>query len=348
MRRKRRKRILTTVVSVLGIFILMGIIAAGLFVLLMMSPVAEAGETKKVEVARGAVAQDVAADLEEQGLIRNKMVFDLLCRFYKVDAQLKVGVYSISSGMSPKEIIEVLQAGPQVERVTVLIPEGYRVDQIIDRLVENGFGSSQEFYDAAEAITAANFPFLEEIPARSQETGNRLEGFLFPDGYVLDRDLTPKRVLEVMLSRFGEEVTEEVRGKLAARNMSIREWVIKASIVERETVLDEERPIVASVFENRLKIGMKLESCATVQYVLKENKPVLSYQDIRTESPYNTYQNTGLPIGPIACPGKKSLEAALNPADTKYLYFCAKPDRSQAFAETLQEHNRNVEKYVNS
>ncbi|MCL1791526.1 MAG: endolytic transglycosylase MltG [Peptococcaceae bacterium] len=344
---RRKKSLMPKVVGVFFVLVLLGFIACTAGVLFFMSPAAQVGQTEKVEVVSGATARGIAADLEEQGLIRNKLIFDLLCRYYQVDSTLKVGVYQISPAMSMQEIIDVLKAGPKVERVSVSIPEGFRVDQIIDKLVESGFGDQQGFYDAAEAVSVEKFAFLKEVPATIVEPGNRLEGFLFPDTYLFDKNMAPQQVLEMMLVRFETELTDEVKQKLAARDMSVFEWAIKASVVEREALVDVERPLVASVFENRLKKGMKFESCATVEYVLKENKPFLTYEDIKINSLYNTYIYEGLPPGPIACPGKKSFEAALDPADTKYLFFCAKGDGTQVFAETNAEHERNRARYVN-
>jgi len=344
---RRKKRVLPKVFGVFFVLVLLGVIAGSAGALYFVSPVAQTGQTEKVEVVSGASAKGIAENLEEQGLIRNKLVFDLLCRYYEVNADLQVGVYQISPAMSMREIIDVLKAGPKVVRVSVSIPEGFRVDQIFDKLAESGFGDQESFYDAAEVVSAEKFAFLQEVPKTVIEPGNRLEGFLFPDTYLLDKDMTPQQVLEMMLARFEDELTDEVKQKLAARGMSIYDWATIASVVEREALVDDERPLVASVFENRLAKGMKFESCATVEYVLKENKPFLSYADIKLESPYNTYIHEGLPPGPIACPGKKSLQAALEPADTKYLFFCAKGDGTQAFAETNAEHEKNVAKYVN-
>jgi UPF0755 protein len=149
-----------------------------------------------------------------------------------------------------------------------------------------------------------------------------------------------------MLYQFSKVFTEESKARARELGMSVRELITLASIIEREAQVSEDRPVIASVFYNRLKIGMPLQSCATVQYILGEQKPVLSIEDTRIESPYNTYLISGLPPGPIASPGAESIQAALYPADTKYLFFLAKGDGSHAFSETYEQFLRDKAKYI--
>ena len=179
---------------------------------------------------------------------------------------------------------------------------------------------------------------MKKIP----RTENRLEGYLYPDTYLFSTEESEHDIINKMLTAFNERVVpayEAVRTPY-----SLDQIIILASVVEREAANDEERPTVASVFHNRIDRGMKLESCATVQYILKERKTILSNADTAIDSKYNTYKYKGLPVGPIASPGLKSVEAALSPADTKYLYFVATADGSQnLFSETFDEHNQKIQ-----
>ncbi|MDD4239695.1 MAG: endolytic transglycosylase MltG, partial [Desulfotomaculaceae bacterium] len=178
------------------------------------------------------------------------------------------------------------------------------------------------------------------------EGEKRLEGYLFPDTYSFNIGESESIIVETMLKRFDREMAELGFEALAEENgISLHQAVTIASLVEREAKADEERPLIAGVIYNRLNISMPLQIDATIQYALGENKPEIYYKDLEVDSPYNTYRNYGLPPGPIAMPGRASLLAAVNPADTDYLYYVAKPDGSHAFATTLAQHNVNKEMY---
>ena len=306
-----------------------------------LKPVSDSEQTRVFVIEQGMNAKEVAHSLENNNFIRNAKAFEFLCKLEKADTKLMAGVYNLAPSMSSREILEVLLKGPVPDVVRVTIPEGYTLEEIIDLLVANGLGTKQEFYQAMLSFNADDYEFLKEVPI----TEKRLEGFLFPDTYFFAKDSEPKAILAKFLDRFEKELTEEALARLKQLNISIYTWVTKASIVEREAAKAEERPIIAGVFENRLNIGMALESCATVQYILNERKPVLSLEDIAIDSPYNTYKYSGLPPGPIANPGHASLNAVLYPAQTKYLFFVAKNDGSHAFAATFEEHLQNVRKY---
>jgi len=220
--------------------------------------------------------------------------------------------------MSCEEILDELVKG-HVQTMSFTIPEGYTLKQICSVLVDKEICTEDQFYNEVKNGDFSIYSFLNEAPI--DET--RLEGFLFPDTYtiVLGEDI--HSVITRMLNRF-VEITDTIGTNNSG--LSYRDTVILASIVQNEIKLDEERPLAASVFINRLNIGMKLQTCATIQYILGETKEHLLYDDLAIESPYNTYLNAGLPVGPISCPGKASLEASFNPADTDYLYFVVNPD----------------------
>lgn len=337
-RRRHRSRIgLYTVVMLL---ILVPIVL-GFWWSVNLKPVSDSAQKQVFVLEEGMSASQIAKALEEMGIIRSAEVFRQLCRVEKADAKLKAGMYTLSPALSSREILEILLQGPEPDIIKVTIPEGYTVAEIVSTLVQNGLGAEKELYQAMQSFGANDYSFLKDLP-----TGKtRLEGFLFPDTYFFDRDSTPKEVINRFLERFEQEVTAEVQNRLQELDMSVYHWVIKASIVEREAVIQEERAIIAGVFDNRLKQGMALQSCATVQYILGEVKPVLSIEDTQIDSPYNTYKYPGLPPGPIANPGHASLNAALYPAETDYLFFVAKNDGSHAFAKTYNEHLQNINRY---
>jgi len=301
------------------------------------------GSEQKAEfvIEEGMTATQVAAELSNKKIIRSETAFRLLARLHKADSKLGAGLYYLSPDMSSQEILDTLIQGSVPEAVKVTIPEGFTVAQIVQTLTDNGLGSKKEYERAMSSFSSNTYDFLKDIP----DGDNRLEGFLFPDTYFFDKNSKPEDIINRFLVRFEEELDKETKARLKELDLSVYEWVIKASIVEREAAIQEERPIIAGVFENRLRIGMPLQSCATVQYILGEVKPVLSLDDIAIDSPYNTYKYTGLPPGPIASPGHASLNAVLYPDKTDYLYFVAKNDGSHAFAVTYDEHLKNVNRY---
>ncbi|UWG95752.1 endolytic transglycosylase MltG [Dehalobacter sp. DCM] len=339
-RRKSSSRKINRAFGII-IVILFVAIAASAWWTTNLRAVSKTQEKQVFVLEYGMTASDVATELKNMDLIRNANVFELLCKSKKADAKLMAGMYYLSPSMSSKEILNVLIAGPEPEVVRVTIPEGYTTGQIVAALAKNGLGTEKELYAAIQSFNADDYSFLEGTP--TGET--HLEGFLFPDTYFFDKKATARDTIDRFLLRFEQELTDETTNRLKEVNMSIYEWVIKASIVEREAVKAEERPLIAGVFENRLRTNMPLESCATIQYILGEVKPVLTIEDTKIDSPYNTYQHIGLPPGPIANPGDASLQAALYPKETDYFFFVAKNDGSHAFSVTYQEHLRNVNIY---
>ncbi|HHV63668.1 MAG TPA: endolytic transglycosylase MltG [Peptococcaceae bacterium] len=333
-----RKRVgLYTVV----IFLVLVPICLGFWWSENLKPVADSGQEQVFVLQEGMSASQIAKALEEMGIIRSAEAFRQLCRVEKADAKLKAGMYYLSPALSSREILDILLQGPEPDYIKVTIPEGYTVAEIVSTLAKNGLGTEKELYQAMQSFGTKDYSFLKDVP----DGETRLEGFLFPDTYFFDRQSTPREVINRFLERFEKELTAQVKARLEELNTSVYAWVTKASIVEREAVKQEERAIIAGVFENRLRLGMPLQSCATVQYILGEVKPVLSIEDTEIDSPYNTYKYPGLPPGPIANPGHASLNAALYPAQTDYLYFVAKNDGTHAFATTYNEHLQNVNRY---
>lgn len=304
-------------------------------------PYAVNGKSEIMAVTQGMNASQIAQELERRQLIRNAWAFRFLASQQKADSKLYAGDYLLSAEMSPSEMIQKLISGPEVAAIRITIPEGYTTAQIMDNLVSKGIGTKEE-YKKIIAEDPFGYAFLQGIP--TGET--RLDGFLFPDTYFVDKKTSPHTIVDMMLSRFEKEVTPAVQTRLKEMNVSLRDWVTLASIVEKETGNEADRPIVAGVFLNRLKIDMPLQSDATVAYVLGTTKYIHSLEDIKVQSPYNTYINKGLPPGPIASPGHASLDAVVNSTKTDYLYFVAKKDGSSVFAKTHEEQLRNQKKYL--
>ena len=298
------------------------------------------GAGEKIMITPETTAKTLAKELEQRKLIRSALGFRLLARDKGKGFKLFVGEYTLTPAMSPGEILANLSKAAKGDVFRVTIPEGYTTEQIINLFVQKGIGSKEEF---ARVVTEDQFayPFLEGAPAGI----HRLEGFLFPNTYEVEKTASPRTVIEMLLRQFAKELTPEVVSRLERQKMTVAEWVILGSIIEKEAGKDTDRPLIASVFLNRLAIQQPLQSCATVQFLLDEPKKVLLNKDLEIPSPYNTYLHVGLPPGPISNPGHASLEAVLNPAETDYYYFVAKPDGYHAFARTFNEHLQNIQKY---
>lgn len=294
-------------------------------------------ESVLLTVPGGATTTSIAKILKGENLIQSERVFKSAAKDLGAEGKMKAGDYRLSQAMSTDEIINLLVEGKvEIDTFTFTIPEGYEIRQIADRLEEKALINREVFMDL---VTSGDFDyaFLEDP--------YNLEGFLFPDTYEMRVGATEKEIINRMLQRFDQVFIEEYYGRTEELGLTMNELVTLASVVEREAQAKEEFPIVASVFHNRIDIGMMLQSCATVQFVLGERKEKLTYDDIAIDSPFNTYTNDGLPPSPIASPGKLALESALYPAETEYFYFVVKKggNGTHVFNETLDGHNRAKE-----
>lgn len=299
------------------------------------------GDVITVLIPERASSRDVGKILHAHGLIKSPLAFNFYTRWRGVDGQLKAGEYKFQPPLSVPEIVRQLIKGQPEETVKVTVPEGYTVEQVAGLLAKKGLISKEAFLEEAEQGNFGYF-FLADLPAGP----GRLEGYLFPDTYYLSKNISAHEIIDLMLERFQQESASLDYARRAEQaGLSLREAVIIASLVEKEAKVEEERPVIAGVILNRLRIGMPLQIDATVQYALGGHRPQLTYQDLEVDSPYNTYKITGLPPGPIASPGRASLLAVVNPERTGYLYYVAKADGTHAFAQTLAEHNANKRKY---
>ncbi len=296
----------------------------------------------------GETAATIAPRLQREGLITDSQLFLWLVRYEGVDALLEAGEYELRANMTMNELIDSLQHG-RLREVSVTIPEGKRAEEVAALLEERGIVESSVFLGLVRSSSPA-YDFLQD---RRADARTSMEGFLFPETYLIPADYDAQQVLDLLVMTFAESFSAEMRQAAAEAGMSVYEVVTLASIVEREAVVAEERPIIASVYLNRLEQGMYLQSDPTVQYALGYQEdagqwwkiPMSLEEDVVVDSPYNTYMYPGLPPGPICSPGLASMQAVLEPADTPYLFFFSKFDGSHAFAETYEEHLQNQELY---
>ncbi|HEY0584483.1 MAG TPA: endolytic transglycosylase MltG [Chloroflexota bacterium] len=317
-----------------------------------LAPVdAQDSEKQVVTVRTGETAGDIGADLQQRGLIRSGLVFRLAAEQAGVGGSLAAGDYELSRSMSTTEIIQVLAKGQVKRGLVATIPEGWRTEQIADRLEATGVASRDDFLRAA--ASPESVPGFDVVGAAAPP---RLEGYLFPETYEVAQKVPGTRAAELMVRMFSQRVGDALR---APRESKLTQYQVLtlASIVEREAKQASERSTIASVYLNRLAVSMPLQADPTVQYAIATRdgasavaynywKNELTVQDLQVDSPYNTYQVAGLPPGPICNPGEASIRAVLQPATTDYMYFVANTDGSgtHLFARTLDEHNANVRK----
>lgn len=339
---QKKKKIKLIPIIVLVLFLLAAAWVALLFAE-VKSETDRDGTVVTVEIPKGAGQRQIAKILKENGLIGNELAFYLKVREMSAGSQLKYGVFELNDGYSLKTIIqELVSNGAKKEGNWFTVPEGYTIERIALKLEEEGQCTATEFLEAVEKDDY-DYWFLESIP-EDADVNYRLQGFLFPDTYDLGENVTAEGIVRTMLDQFAIQYTKGMDEQAKAMGRTTYEIVTEASMIERETSHDAERAIIAGVIENRLAQNMRLQIDPTFLYPLTEgmyDKPSSTYEDTRTESPYNTYTNYGLPVGPICNPGLPSIEAALNPESHSYLFYHTdevKNDGSHIFTETYEEH----------
>jgi UPF0755 protein len=273
--------------------------------------------------------------LYEKRLIQSPFRFNLIARYKGYDKKLQAGEYLLSSSVSPIKLLEKLVNG-EVKLHKITIPEGYNINQIAELAADAGFGEKTEFIAAA-----TNAAFVREKGIEA----DTFEGYLFPDTYFFPRGTNSRKIIATMVDRFRTVFKPEWKDQGQTHGFTIHQVITLASIIEKETGVASERPIISSVFHNRLKKRMRLESDPTVIYGIKNFNGNLTRRHLATTTPYNTYRIKGLPRGPIANPGLESMHAALYPANTPYIYFVSKKDKTHQFSTNLKDHNKAVRKY---
>ena len=291
-----------------------------------------------VEIPAGSGTVSMGRRLAEMGVIRSAPAFRLAVWMRGAGRRLQAGEYRFDRPMTTAEVVDKIARGDVYVRA-ITFREGLTVREMAALFESGGFGSAADFIAASK-----NAQLVNDIDAGARD----LEGYLFPDTYTLQRRTTAEQLVERMVNRFKKSLTPELQQQAAGRGLSVRQLVTLASLVEKETGKAEERPVIAGVYTNRLRIGMGLQCDPTVIYALLlagRYDGNIRKGDLQIDSPYNTYRYPGLPPGPIAAPGEASLAAAANPADVPYLYFVSRNDGSHVFATTLEEHNRNVNEF---
>lgn len=329
--------------KVIGLISIIVIILIGVFIVTQIGPYDKSNKKDiVVDIPSGSTISTISDIMYENKLVKNKTLFKLVVKISNKAPSIKAGKYLLNQTYSNSDILNILASGKiYYDGIKITIPEGSTSKEIVGILVNKNLGKKEVY----EKLIQNPSEFYEKFEFLKEDDIKSVEGFLYPDTYYINEKSSEKEILSSMLSRFDKLYNDKLREKQKELNMTLQQVVNLASIVEKEAVLDEDRPIIASVFYNRLDIGMPLQSDATIQYIFEERKKIVTYADLEIESPYNSYKNKGLPPTPIASPGIKSIEATLYPKDTEYLYFVAKIDGGNNYSETYNEHLKFVQEY---
>ena len=319
--------------------IFVGICIVGVLYMHLMSwadrPAGTTATEKLFTIAPGQGLKETANALRREGLVSDALRFTILARLDKKDKLIKAGEYFFSTAMTPNEILGQMVEG-RVHLYRLTIPEGFNLVQIAAAVASAGLASEKDFLAVARDPATAKALNIDAATT---------EGYLFPDTYYFPRGLDSFTIIASMVKQFEAAFKPEWHAQAKKMGLSVHEVVTLASIIEKETGAPAERPLIASVFHNRLKKGMRLETDPTVIYGIPDFDGNIKRRHLETYTPYNTYKIKGLPPGPIASPGALAIQAALYPAQTDYLYFVSKKDGTHQFSKTIKEHNAAVRKY---
>lgn len=293
------------------------------------------GSEQFITIAPGATAGEIRRGLVQAGLVRDDLTLRAALAWTRQANRLKAGEYRFDRPMTAVEVVERLAKGDVYTR-RLTFPEGLTIAEMARVYESREFGRAEDFIKAA-----GNAALVRDLDPAAPD----LEGYLFPETYTLSRTTAARDLVSMMVDRFRASISEEWRRRAMDQGLDVREAVTMASLVEKETARAEERPLVSAVYHNRLKLRMGMQADPTIVYALQKAGRYdgnIRKTDLSLDSPYNTYRYPGLPPGPIAAPGKAALDAAVAPADARYLYFVSRNDGSHVFAETLAQHNANV------
>jgi len=326
--KRRRKRRSNFGPAILGILLVVGIL--GIIYLIYTSAVSSGDQTAKsdnvrVKVVKGDTVSSVADKLDVAGVVSNATIFKLEARLSGNSAEIKPGQYTFSRGEDGSKILKKLTTGKAVATFTITIPEGLTLKQTAETVAQESNISEKDFETEAKK-TDYSYAFLKDPAIKTTE------GFLFPKQYEFEKGTTAHQIVDRLLNQYMIETQDvDISGAENRLNLSEHELLTVASLIEREAASTKEKPIIASVIYNRMRQGTPLQIDASIQYALGTPKAELSLQDLKIDSPYNTYENPGLPPGPICSPSKESIEAAVKPAETDYLYYVLKANGTEHY-----------------
>lgn len=294
--------------------------------------------SQTILIQEGMTTADIAALLHEKKLVRDPEAFRMEARLTGLSSKLQAGLYQIEGGLSNGQIMDVLVKG-RIKQVSFVVPEGYTVVKTARKLEAEGLGKADKFIETAKSYAPYDYMQTDD-----PNVVFKAEGFIYPATYDLPVGISEERLLKILVDAFDHNIKAEGIDKaVAERNLKLRDVVNMAAMVELEAVFREEQPRIAGVFLKRLEIGMPIQSDTTIQYILGAQKEEITFKDTEIQNPYNTYQNPGMPPGPIGSPGINAIKAVLQPEQTEYLYFVAEKDGHHRFTRTYQEHLRAID-----
>jgi len=325
--------------NLLNLFIILTLLVwgiSGFFYYQVLNPVGESTESITISIAPGATLKQISNNLESHNLIRSASAFRLLANIRKKQTHIQVGEYELSQSMLPMDILKAITSGKTVLH-PITIPEGYRITEIAELFSKKILIDKEVFIKESR-----NKDLIQELDINSDS----LEGYLFPETYHFSKHSSEKKIIQTMLNTFKQKMqSQSILDQVTNSKMSMHEIITLASLIEKETGKNEERKHISSVFHNRLRKKMLLQTDPTVIYAIEEFDGNIRKKDLSIDSPYNTYRYKGLPPGPIASPGLKSITAALSPIKTNHFYFVSRKDGSHHFSSSLEEHNNAVRRY---
>ena len=331
-----KRQIKPNLLPLLGGLVLLIWIISGFFYYQISHPAGESTQAIAISISPGATLKQISSELESHKLIRSASAFRLLANIRKKQIHIQVGEYELNQSMLPMDILKAVTSGKTVLH-PVTIPEGYRITEIAKLLAEKISINKKEFIKETRS---------KDLIKTLNITSDSLEGYLFPETYHFSKHTPEQKIVQAMLNTFKQRITNRnILDQIQKSDMSLHEVITLASLIEKETGMNDERKHISSVFHNRLHRNMRLQTDPTVIYAIEEFDGNIRKKDLNIDSPYNTYRYKGLPPGPIANPGIKSIVAALNPIRSNHLYFVSRKDGSHHFSSNLREHNRAVQKY---
>lgn len=292
-----------------------------------------------ISIDPGDGAKNIAEKLQKSHLIKRAFYFLTYVSVSGSSEELQAGEYEITPCMSIREIADKITRGEVIRDISFTIPEGFILKQIEERL--HTLNLASEISDMKIGEFESRYRFLRDAP-----DGASLEGYLFPDTYFVKREAVGEEVVTKMLDTFGAKLDQELQNEIVGQGRTIYEIVTMASIIEKEVRTPEDKKLVSGILWKRISVEMPLQVDATITYILDKNTTALTYEDLETDSLYNTYRYRGLPSGPISNPGLESINAAIYPTESEYWYYLSKPDGETVFSKTLEEHNRAKQQYL--